>query len=104
MNTTETFATRQDALSALKIVGLAKTYEPYGLRRDGVDYYMVRPLTVNTAPVKVRRFKRKGPVGIVRKFVKENPTMARADAINALVAMGINRTTAGVQFGKAKKA
>ena len=104
MNTTETFTTRQDALSALRAANMIKTHETFGLRRDGVDYYMVRPLTVKIAPVKVRRFKRKGPVGIVRKFVKQNPTMNRADAINALVAMGINRITAGVQFGKAKKA
>lgn len=108
MNTSETFATRQAALNALKVVGLSKTYEPFGLRKDGVDYYMIRPLAPaqiqKLAPVKLRRFKRKGPVGIVRKFVKENPTMGRREAIEALVAMGINRTTAGVQFGKAKKA
>lgn len=100
-----TFATRTAALQAIADQKL-KNWEPVGYRANGVTWFGIRfaPWSMRTQPVKVRRFKRKGPVGIVRKFVRDNPTMGRREAIEALVAMGINRTTAGVQFGKAKKA
>jgi hypothetical protein len=43
------------------------------------------------------------PCAVVRNFVKKHPKMDRAAALAKLVAMGVDRTTASIQFHKAHK-
>lgn len=44
------------------------------------------------------------PCAVVREFVAQNRDMPRAEALAALVAMGVDRTTASIQFHKAHRA
>lgn len=43
------------------------------------------------------------PCTVVREFVAANPTMQRKDVLAQLVAMGVDRTTASIQYHKARK-
>lgn len=109
-----TYTSRKECLAAIKEQGLDA--KPYGIRVDGEDRYEIK---LNEAqPVKAKATKGKpapaakavkavivatedGPCAIVRKYVQANPTVERTEAIAALVAMGVHKATASIQYKKA---
>ena len=109
----KTWTIRASAAKAAQRANLTKgTYEI--VETDGV--FSIIDLTPPPAPVAAAVARRKGggpktkfstiakPCAVVWAFYGEHRNMPRKDAIAALVAMGVDKGTANIQYGKAARA
>jgi hypothetical protein len=64
----------------------------------------VAPGAVKVAPVAPAKApKTDGACAIVRRFTRDNPDLSREQVVEAMVAQGIQKGTAAIQFGKVKR-